>query len=94
MPAQAPGMSSSVRALTRDHVGPGLDRQWTGWALLAALTAMDTHRDALPLPPAAGLSPAVRLAACAIQVGWNLALTSALSLIADGERDVAAQAAL
>lgn len=93
VPGQVTKLSMTVRALVRDHCGPGPGRQWTGWALLAALSAMDVHHAALLLPPPAPLSLVAHQAEGAVQVGWALALTAALTLIADGEQEATAQTA-
>ncbi|GII56462.1 hypothetical protein Pth03_48510 [Planotetraspora thailandica] len=72
---------SMLGRLLRGVLGEQTDTQWAGWVLLAAMQAMDVHRDALPIPGRTSQTPGAQAAGAAFQLGRLLTIAAGLELV-------------
>ncbi|WP_345339536.1 hypothetical protein [Planotetraspora kaengkrachanensis] len=75
------GVPSFLGDLLRRTLGDRADLQWAGWALLAAMHAMDQHDDVLPIPGRTAQTPGARVAGIAFQLGRLLTVAAAVDLL-------------
>jgi len=94
-------ISPQLQAMLGDMLGPlivqgipdqethGKAQEWTGWALLAAMHAMEMHDHVLPVPGRNARDFNASLAEEAFQTGRRITIAAALNLIDRAERHAA-----
>ena len=72
-----------------DRESHGKAQEWTGWALLAAMYAMEMHDHVLPVPGRNARDRNAALAGAAFEAGRRITIAAALNLIDRAERGAA-----